>query len=375
MSRHVVIHQFDPTRHVVGGIDGFIRELIEHAGEEHRFAVIGVQRDARRLGRWRTVDVGGKIVEFMPVARIEAGNQRRRVPHSLRLAYGLLRYRPRMNGAYVHSHRAEIGAVAAFGYRRSRRVQFLHGDSLEAFAWRTETMWRFAPRIYQALERLAIRSAETVLVMSSSALTRLRPTAPRAELGTNWYDGTSFHAVGRLRRATPVIAFAGRLEPPKDPLRTIAVLAELQRRGVDFEAWIAGAGTMVDAVRSAIQDAGLSGAVQLIGVLAPDQLADRLRQSDVFLMTSRWEGVPRTALEALACGTPVVSTAVGEVPSLVSDGANGFIAESASTADLATAVERALALDTGAGVAATVEHLELRRVVPALLDRIVAGSG
>lgn len=375
MNQHVIVHQFDPTRHVVGGIDGFIRELIEHAGEEHHFAVIGVQRDADRIGRWRTVEVGGKSIDFMPVARIEAGNQRRRVPHSLRLAYGVLRFRPKLGNAIIHTHRAEIGAVTWLSYPPARRVQFLHGDSLQAFDWRTETLWRFAPRLYQVLERLATREAETTLVMSSTALARLRPTAPRAALGTNWYDGRHFHAKGRQRRSTPSIGFAGRLEAPKDPLRAIETLAELRTRGVEFEAWIAGDGTLAEAVRGAIRNRGLDDSVRMAGVLSPAELAERLRQTDLFLMTSRWEGVPRTALEALACGVPVVSTAVGEIPAILHGGVNGVISDSASAKDLATAIAHGLALDPGPEVAASVEHLEVQRVVPELLDRIVAGSG
>lgn len=374
MSRHVIVHQFDPTRHVVGGIDGFIRELIAHAGDEHEFAVVGVQHDATALGHWRTVDVDGKPIEFMPVARLEAGNQRRRVPHSLRLAYGLARYGPRVRDAIVHSHRAEIGAVTALRYRRARRVQFLHGDSLQAFEWRTETMWRFAPRLYQVLERLAVRSADTTLVMSSSALARLRASAPRAALATNWYDGRYFHVDGSEHHVPPRIGWAGRLEPPKDPLRAVAVFAELRRRGVDFVAWIAGDGTLADDVRAAILEAGLDDAVRMVGVLSPAELAEQLRRSDVFLMTSRWEGVPRTALEALACGIPVVSTAVGEIPALVRDGANGFTSEGGSATELATAVVQAFGLERGAGVAASVADLEVRRVVPDILERIVAGG-
>jgi glycosyltransferase involved in cell wall biosynthesis len=374
VNRHVIVHQFDPTRHVVGGIDGFIRDLIEHSGEQHEFAVVGVERGRGSLGRWRTVQVGERSVKFMPVARLEAGNQRRLIPHSLRLAYGLVRYRPAIDGAIVHSHRAEIGAVVAGLFRDAKRVQFLHGNSREAFRWRRETMWRFAPRVYELLERLATRSADTTLVMSRSGLEHLKRHSARVELGSNWFDGRYFHTANRERLSPPHIGWAGRLEPPKDPLKAIEVFANLRGRGVQFEAWLAGSGTLEADVRAAIERFELGEVVRLVGVLAPADLAAELRRSDTFLMTSLWEGIPRTVIEALACGVPVVSTAVGEAPAFVRDNVTGFVSDSGTVEDLADATVRALELEPGAAIAASVEQLEARRVVPELLEHVLGAS-
>lgn len=377
MTRHVIVHQFDPTRHVVGGIDGYIRDVIEHAGAEHAFAIIGVEQNpAARLGRWRAVEVNGRRVEFMPVARFEAGNQRRRIPHSLRLAYGLVRYRPDVRGAIVHNHRAELGAVTSVVFPHARRIQFIHDDALEAFRWREETMWRFAPRVYELLERRAVRSADKALVMSRSAVARLRGQSLPVSLQTNWYDGKTFHANGRRtgRGHVPRIGWAGRLEPPKDPLTAVAVFAELRSRGVAFEAWFAGDGTLAGPTRRAIREAGLEEAVRMAGVLSPTELAGELRTCDLFLMTSLWEGIPRAAIEALACGVPVAATAVGELPVLLADGANGVIAQSRSAADLADAVVAALAIEPGSRVAGSVDALEVRQIVPRMLDELVEAA-
>ena len=147
--RHVVIHQLDPRRPVVGGIDGFIRELIAHAPSSHTFALVGVDGARRHsaLGRWEEVVLAGRAIRFLPVARLDPGDQARKVPHSARLIAGLLRYRPDIEGGIIHTHRAEVGAVAAALYPRVQRVQFIHGDGRSSLVHKVETFWRFAPRV------------------------------------------------------------------------------------------------------------------------------------------------------------------------------------------------------------------------------------
>lgn len=370
MNRHVVVHQFDPTRHVAGGIDGYIRDLVVHSGAEHQFSILGVERESTFLGRWRTVSIGGRSVDFMPLTRLEAGNQMRRVPHSLRLATGLARYRPEVGDAILHSHRAEVGALVSCIYRDTRRTQFIHGDASNAFRWRQETVWRFAPWIYDVIERFAVRRATRTLIMSRSGLARLRRHSATAMLGENWFDGQHFDCRDRERSSPGVIGWAGRLEPPKDPLTAIRVFGELRNRGVPFQAWIAGGGTLEPDVREAVLRAGLHETVRVLGVLAPDELAAELRRTDVFLMTSLWEGIPRTVIEALACGVPVASTDAGDVKAYVTDGRTGFVSRTRTTEDLAGTVVQAFALEPGCEIAKTVSHLEVRRVVPDLLAQL-----
>ncbi|MDR2573383.1 MAG: glycosyltransferase family 4 protein [Desulfovibrio sp.] len=82
--------------------------------------------------------------------------------------------------------------------------------------------------------------------------------------------------------------------------------------------------------------------------LSQEELRDRYyRNASVYLCASRWEGTPNPALEALACGLPVISTPVGNMPEILMDGHNGFLVRR-TTEDMAAALRRLRDMDQAA---------------------------
>ena len=77
-------------------------------------------------------------------------------------------------------------------------------------------------------------------------------------------------------------------------------------------------------------------------------VAGLLSEAACFLLTSDYEGLPYTVLEAMAAGVPVVATRVGGVPEQVVDGETGFLFEPGDPSAAAAAVERILAAPDGA---------------------------
>lgn len=352
-----------------GGIAGFIRDVIRYAPADVRIAIVGVEpsRSSGKLGRWQEIEVASRMVAFMPVASIDRRHPQRRIPHAARLIAGLVRYRPSLTDAVLHCHRAEVGAAVSVLYPRNPLFQFIHVEADAALRFRLETFWRYAPRAYFLLERFAARHAERTVVMSRPTVDRLRACSRGVVLGNNWFDGDIFYCSG-VQPAARVheIGWAGRLEPGKDPLKAVRVFELLKRSGLEFRAWIAGSGSLTEEVTSAVEAAGLHDYVRILGFISPTALADRLRQSHVLLMTSLWEATPRGAIEALACGVPVVSTDVGEMRSLVSHGVNGFLSPNGDAESLALLVTDALTIVPGGRIAETVTDLEAGSVVPEL---------
>jgi len=78
--------------------------------------------------------------------------------------------------------------------------------------------------------------------------------------------------------------------------------------------------------------------VTYVGALNANDVPDVIRQVDVLVIPSRREGLPNVCLEAMACGVPVIATAVGGLPEIVQDGVNGLLVPSCDENALAAAM-------------------------------------
>jgi glycosyltransferase involved in cell wall biosynthesis len=138
----------------------------------------------------------------------------------------------------------------------------------------------------------------------------------------------------------PRIGSVGCLSPRKDYVTLLEALAVLAGRGREFEALLVGDGPERSRLESRARDLGLAGRVTFAGERAD---VERLLESmDVFVLSSREEGIPNALLEAMSSGRPVVATAVGGTPEVVAAGESGWLVPPASPGPLADALEEAL---------------------------------
>ena len=105
----------------------------------------------------------------------------------------------------------------------------------------------------------------------------------------------------------------------------LAALRRLIDRGVAARLEIIGGGEERQRLLYTIHDLELQDDVIWHGPLPSERVVERLQAADVFLLSSLSEGLSNAALEAMACGLPVVTTAVGGMPEAVSDGVEGFL--------------------------------------------------
>lgn len=145
----------------------------------------------------------------------------------------------------------------------------------------------------------------------------------------------------RSREGPFRILLIGRLEPQKDVPLALRVLKELQRHRA-AHLTVLGEGYLRSAIEADVARLGLEGDAALPG-FAPD-IDGALGQADVLLITSRYEGGPAVAVEALARGVPVVSTDCSHfLRELLHDQRLGRIVPGRDPADLATAISAQMA--------------------------------
>src|SRR5207253_11234672 len=87
---------------------------------------------------------------------------------------------------------------------------------------------------------------------------------------------------------------------------------------------------------------GVKDRVLFLGHVPHEEMSKIYNTADVLLLTSEMEGTPMVILEALACGTPVVTTPVGGIPVLVKNDENGLLLADTSPSAIACAVQQCL---------------------------------
>ncbi len=118
----------------------------------------------------------------------------------------------------------------------------------------------------------------------------------------------------------------------------LVAVRQLVDRGVPLRFDIIGSGPENQRLLYTIRDLALDEYVFLHGRLSPADVVARLQAADVFLLASLSEGISNAVLEGMACGLPVVTTAVGGMAEAVDDGVEGFVVPSRDAAAMAEAL-------------------------------------
>lgn len=134
-----------------------------------------------------------------------------------------------------------------------------------------------------------------------------------------------------------VIIAVGRLTAQKDYPTLLAALLAMKTRPAP-ELWILGTGEKEASLKELVQRSGLGDLVHFLGFRS-DVLA-YMRAADLFVLSSQWEGFANVIVEAMAMGTPVVSTDCPHGPGeIISDGVNGSLVPVRNAAALAQAMD------------------------------------
>ncbi len=147
----------------------------------------------------------------------------------------------------------------------------------------------------------------------------------------------------------PQIVSIGRLVEKKGFGDLLAACGILREQGQAFDCTIYGEGPLEGDLMRQIEALGLQDFVSLPGACTQREIVSALQRADLFALTpfvtedGDRDGVPNVLVEAMACGLPVVSTAVAGIPELVRDGENGVLVAAHDVASIAAALGALLA--------------------------------
>ncbi|UCZ59819.1 D-inositol-3-phosphate glycosyltransferase [Mycolicibacterium phocaicum] len=140
-----------------------------------------------------------------------------------------------------------------------------------------------------------------------------------------------------------VVAFVGRIQPLKAPDVLLRAAAKLPDVRVVVAGGPSGSGLAVpDGLVSLADELGITDRVTFLPPQSREQLVNVYRAADLVAVPSYSESFGLVAVEAQACGTPVVAAAVGGLPVAVRDGVSGVLVEGHDPGDWANAIGRTL---------------------------------
>jgi glycosyltransferase involved in cell wall biosynthesis len=206
--------------------------------------------------------------------------------------------------------------------------------------------------LYYRIDRLCLPRYERVLCVSPDLHEQCRQIGVPAErclLIENGIDVTEYSRTQTIEEARRelgiapqrlVVGAVGRLSAEKGFDLLIRAVDRLGRAGLDLELLILGDGDEGPRLRGLADELGCGDRVRLLGYRGDvKQLYQAL---DVFVLSSRREGLPNVLLEAMALEVPVLATRIAGVPRLIDNGVNGLLVSPESVDELVQSLGRLL---------------------------------
>jgi glycosyltransferase involved in cell wall biosynthesis len=311
----------------VGGAQSYVRDLLAAAKEEFDVTVA-----AHGDGPLR-VAAGELGVPFVDLRQVRRAISPIRDPLGL---FELMRLFRRVRPDVVHLNSSKVGILGRIAARLTRVpvcVFTAHGWAFSAAGSRTGSLYRRADRLVKPLATTIICVCDTDRQAGLAAGTcdesRTVVIHNAVEMGP-----APEHAT---RETGPVeIIGVGRLAEQKDFSTLVSALALLPPGAARLR--VLGEGPLRESLEAQIAAQGLDDSVELVGEVS--DVRSQLAAADVFALTSRWEGLPLSVLEAMAAGLPVVASAIDGVPEAVVDGETGYLTPPQEPQAVAEALSR-----------------------------------
>ncbi len=246
----------------------------------------------------------------------------------------LLAAQARRGPVIVHTHSSKAGVIGRWASKAAGAgpvVHSIHGfgfDALGGSLSRRAALFmerRLAARTdaFISVSRFHVEEGRRLGLLGDRPAHVIRSGIDLADFGRADALRADTRAALGYGPEEPVVGMVGNFKPQKNPLEFVEIAARVAAARPATRFFFAGDGELRAEVEARASALGLSDTLTLLGWRR--DVPALLGALDVSVLTSRWEGLPRVAPQAMAAGRPIVATAIDGTPEAVVDGRNGFL--------------------------------------------------
>ncbi len=313
-------------------------------GGEQQIAYLYDELHKQQIQQWIFCAQGGALARYCQQEAIPHFTYQKRFSTNPLVAYQFkkLSKQLKIDLAHLHdSHSHTFGYISAIlgnsiPFVLSRRVDFPVKDN-----WLSYQKYN-----HPSIQKILSVSNYVQRILAPAIQDQLKLQVVHSGIDTTRF---SYNKKGMLRweykipSNVRIIANIAAIAEHKDYFTFVDTAAILLKKnnGTGYKFLIIGAdGGEAEQIKQYIQAKGLSKQIILTGFRK--DIPQILPEVDVFLFTSKEEGLGTSVIDALACGVPVVATKAGGIPEIIQDGVNGLLAPIKNPARLAEKVEQLL---------------------------------
>lgn len=191
--------------------------------------------------------------------------------------------------------------------------------------------------------QLTMHRFTDVLVLISTHSTEFADVQQFAHKSRVWchyyFDLEQFSIKRRFAQRDQILGQVAKISETKGSLQLVESMVWVHRE-FDAKLLMVGDGPLYEAARRRCEELNVD--AEFTGRIDRSDVPDQLNRMKLHVMCSVSEGLPKAAIEAMACGTPVLATEVGGLPDIIDHGHNGFLMSSNEPERLEEAIVGAL---------------------------------
>lgn len=235
----------------------------------------------------------------------------------------------------IHAHTGSVSSWAAIRAARRRKIPCVvtyHGSEVHNVLAHRLKGWKLCRDSFQAADLNMPVSRQLEKVLRSCVQPR-----GKCETILLGVDRHRFFPADEFPTRQQVI-FVGNIQTSKGCFDLLQAWARLLMRCPSAQLVMIGEDRTKGLFLRQVQLLNLTQSVSLTGPLPSPQVAEMMRESQIFCLPSHNEGTPVSVMEAVACGLPVVATRVGGIPDIVVHGTTGLLVDKGDIQGLAKAL-------------------------------------